>query len=170
MCAGYSWNADPRHLMSSVGHRLCRTESGRPRGLTGAMYVALGIAASAGCGSAPPTEAELAYASSMGATVEMATSAAEEEALLRAAALPAGEPTQLDGAVVVAGPIYMAASGRHCRELIIGSSQRLACEAVQADGWVFVPNVFTVEPITAGDEAPTPPPTPESAETEEGTS
>lgn len=132
---------------------------GRLRGVPGLVHpwLALGAAIGfGGCGSAPPSEAELAYASSMGASVEMATNATEEQALERADALPEGEPTQLGDGTVVAGPIYTAASGRQCRALMIGGRQRLACEAFQAEGWVFVPNVFTAEtaepPAEAADE------------------
>lgn len=139
--------------MSSFGHRLYRTESGRLRGVRGASCAGfvLALAALGGCASAPPSEAELAYVSAMSPTVEMATSAAEEQALERAPALPPGEPTEVGGGVVVGGPVYTAASGRRCRELTFGAHGRLACEAVNAEGWVFVPNVFTAEtPSTGG--------------------
>lgn len=162
----------PLRLMSPVGHRLCRTESGRLGGVRGAksVHLAIGFAAFLGaCASAPPTEAELAYVSSMSATVEMATTPAEEEALHRAATLPVGEPTTVDGGTVVAGPIYAAGSGRRCRPLTVGSRNRLACEALGAEGWVYVPDVFSPSEANEGGESPTAPsPEPAEADFREG--
>lgn len=115
--------------------------------------MALLIGLSAGCGSAPPSDHEIAYARSMRPTTELATTATEERALERAANLPSDEAVQLEGQTVLAGPIYTAASGRRCRELHIGDGERLACEALDAEGWVFVPDVFTQPISTSGGAA-----------------
>ena len=131
-----------------------RSLPGRPGGARWGTYVAamvtlLGIGA---CGGSAPSEHEIAYAQTMRPGVELAANATEEQALQQAPALPTGEPTRLAGGVVVAGPIYMAASGRRCREMTVGPRQRLACEDRQAEVWVFVPDVFSIPAPSAGSE------------------
>jgi hypothetical protein len=71
-----------------------------------------------------------------------------ERAVLQAlSSLPAGKPSKVGGAVVVAETAYTAASGRTCRSLNISSaasagktSHRLAC--VNGGSWFFAPDVF----------------------------
>jgi len=139
--------------MTTPGQLRCATQ-GRLHGVRGWSSTVLLLGTLAGCASAPPSEVEIAYAQAMSATVELATTRTEELALERAESLPPGEPAELDGGTVVAGPMYVAASGRRCRELTIDAQQRLACEDLDAEVWVFVPNVFAAGPATSGDEAP----------------
>lgn len=142
--------------MTTPGQLTCSSR-GRLAGVLGGIRSVLlvGSVAWLGCASAPPTEDEIQYARSMSPSVELATTPTEVGALERAASLPVGEPAQLEGGVVVAGPIYAAASGRRCRQLTFGSAQRLACEDPEADVWVFVPDVFAASPVEATEPAPT---------------
>jgi len=137
----------PRQLPCSTG-RLAGV-----RGWSTIIAVFVGSLA-AGCGSAPPSEHEIAYARSLRPSTELATTPAEERALEQAPSLPSDEAMELEGQSVLASPIYTAASGRRCRELRFGAGARLACEALDADGWVFVPNVFTQPITTNGGAAP----------------
>ncbi len=133
--------------------QLSCSSQGRLAGVGRWSSIALWLGTATACGSAPPSEHEVAYARSMSPTVELATTPAEELALERAATLAPGEPADLGGDTVVAGPIYPAASGRRCREMTIADRHRLACEDPEADVWVFVPDVFTTS-IGSGGEAP----------------
>ena len=140
--------------------QLTRSLPGRLTGVRGSSFVIMVLLGAVGCASAPPSEAEIAYAQAMSPTVEMATTRAEELALERAPNLPIGQ-SQLDGGSVVTGPIYSAAGGRRCREMTIGARHRLACEDLEADVWVFVPDVYTAatnggETSAAADQGPGP--------------
>jgi hypothetical protein len=157
----------------TIPRQLPCSSLGRPAGVVGGICAAL---LCVGCASAPPSEDEIAYARSMSPSVELATTRTEELALEQADRLPAGEPVELGDGVVVPGPVYTAASGRRCREMLFGPSQRLACEDPAADVWVFVPDVFAAGPPTSGGESPGTSAAPagtegdERAPTEEGSS
>ncbi len=137
---------------------------GRLVGVRALLYPAVAVGL-IGCASSAPSESELAFTRTMSPSIELATTEAETQALLRAGELPANQPIDLGGQAVLAGPVYAAASGRRCREITIGASHRLACQDLVSDSWVFVPDPFGT---TWGAEA-TPDPVP-SATSEGGDS
>lgn len=110
--------------------------------LTGALGIGSALLLACG-GPPPPTEADLAYAAALRPGTELATTPGEEQALARAATLPDDEAVTLGSQSFVAGPLYVAASGRRCRQLTVdGARERLVCEDLSAGGWVFVPDIF----------------------------
>ncbi len=98
-----------------------------------------------GCGGShpQPTATELREANDTGRTVE-ASDATERAILQSLAELRPDTPRTVQGATVVVGGAYHAASGRTCRTVSItrgGKEQnRLACS--NGEEWFFVPNVF----------------------------
>lgn len=98
-----------------------------------------------GCASArPATATDLANANDTGSALS-GRNDAERDVLRALPSLPSGTERNVSGITVTAEPAYVAASGKTCRALTLGSGQkspvsRLACSEGQA--WFFVPGVF----------------------------
>lgn len=114
-----------------------------------------GIAA---CGSAPPQNPrDVADANDTGRILP-ASSPGEQSILKEVGQLPPGTPQTFGDSVVVAEPIYSAASDRSCRALHITRDsgkqvrQRLTCS--DGNGWFFVPDVLGLEASEASPERP----------------
>ncbi len=120
------------------------------------------LAAVAGCATvSDPWYEQMVEASRVEPVSEV-----ERLALLRMDELPPDAPIAIEGKRVVAGEIYLAASGRTCRTLRIeDSNASLACreerteeEEDAAPEWYVAPDVFGAAPVetaaTARDEAP----------------
>jgi len=106
--------------------------------------------AAAGCGSAPPREADIYHDPALRPGVVPARAEPETELLARLAGADEAQTITVAGQQFEVEAPYPAASGRWCRTVRTGSrSPRLACEA--DGGWVFVPHVI---PPTALEPAP----------------
>lgn len=108
-----------------------------------APYCALLLAA-AGCASQSQGEPrDVADANDTGRSLPAPTRL-EQDVLRALPSLESGQARPVGNALVVAEPIYTAASGRTCRALSIGvggkNVARLACHS--GGTWYFVPDVF----------------------------